>query len=81
MLLHILLFDRSYNLTYWVNYSELRGRLRRRYLEVEVPRVDVHQGGGEALLAWRLATQDVEKLRGLSVQEFGPQVEAGVLDI
>ena len=31
MLLHIILFDKSYNLTYWINYSELRVFLRRRY--------------------------------------------------
>ena len=31
LLLHILLFDRSYNLTYWVNYGEIKSALRRRY--------------------------------------------------
>lgn len=31
MLLHIILFDKSYNLTYWLNYSELRFQLRRRF--------------------------------------------------
>lgn len=39
LLLHILLFDRVHSLTYWVNYSELRGRLRRRYTTVEAPSV------------------------------------------
>lgn len=31
LLLHILLFDRSYNLTYWLNYGEVKSALRRRY--------------------------------------------------
>ena len=31
LLLHILLFDRSYNLTYWINYGEVKSALRRRY--------------------------------------------------
>ena len=31
LLLHILLFDRSYNLTYWLNYGEIKAALRRRY--------------------------------------------------
>ena len=31
LLLHILLFDRSYNLTYWLNYGEIKSALRRRY--------------------------------------------------
>lgn len=33
MLLHILLFDKAYTMTQWVNYSELRAKLRRRYAE------------------------------------------------
>jgi len=31
LLLHIILFDRSYNLTYWLNYGEVKAALRRRY--------------------------------------------------
>lgn len=45
LLLHILLFDRSYSVTYWVNYTELRSRLRRRYHDVVVPGVEFHTPG------------------------------------
>lgn len=31
LLLHIILFDRAYNLTYWLNYGEIKATLRRRY--------------------------------------------------
>jgi heme/copper-type cytochrome/quinol oxidase subunit 1 len=33
LLLHILLFDRTYNLTYWLNYGEVKAALRRRYTD------------------------------------------------
>jgi hypothetical protein len=33
LLLHIILFDRSYNLTYWLNYGEVKAALRRRYTD------------------------------------------------
>jgi len=36
MLLHILLFDKAYTVTQWVNYSELRARLRRRFSNPEL---------------------------------------------
>jgi hypothetical protein len=56
LLLHILLFDRSYNLTYWLNYGEIRAALRRRYHTATTL-------GDTALfpalptdLSWRLAT-------------------------
>jgi heme/copper-type cytochrome/quinol oxidase subunit 1 len=52
LLLHILLFDRSYSLTYWVNYSELRTRLRRRYTDPSIPTYEARQGlTAETLLA------------------------------
>ena len=37
LLLHILLFDRSYNLTYWLNYGEVKSALRRRYQSAAAP--------------------------------------------
>ena len=79
LLLHILLFDRGYSLTYWVNYSELRARLRRRYLEIEVPAAEVRLAGvGETLLAWRLAAGGVSSTRGALLQRFAPQLENGI---
>jgi heme/copper-type cytochrome/quinol oxidase subunit 1 len=42
LLLHILLFDRAYNVSYWVDYTELRGRLRRRYMTMESPESEVY---------------------------------------
>jgi cytochrome c oxidase subunit I len=37
LLLHIILFDRSYNLTYWLNYGEVKAALRRRYASPTTP--------------------------------------------
>ncbi len=55
MLLHILLFDKAYGLTYWVNYSELRGRLRRRFSSLEVAQAELRPGfASETLLGLRL---------------------------
>lgn len=51
MLLHLLLFDKSYNLTYWLNYSELKAQLRRRAFLGEAPLVRYHQAPQSAILA------------------------------
>lgn len=56
MLLHILLFDRVYDATYWFSYSELRAQLRRRFLASEVPQAGAHlQALGQTTLGVRLA--------------------------
>lgn len=51
MLLHLLLFDKSYNLTYWVNYSELKAQLRRRALMGEAQVARYHQNPETSVLA------------------------------
>jgi hypothetical protein len=56
LLLHILLFDKSYNLTYWLNYSELKSQLRRRYQTVSNQDVSYHLDSDNTLLGLRLAT-------------------------
>jgi len=56
MLLHILLFDKSYSLTYWLNYSELRAQLRRRYSTVSSQDLEYHLQSDASLLALRLAS-------------------------
>lgn len=51
MLLHILLFDKSYNLTYWLNYSELKAQLRRRAVMSDTQVVRYHQNPETSALA------------------------------
>lgn len=60
MLLHILLFDKSYNLTYWLNYSELKAQLRRRALMSQPQLVRYHQSPESSTLALRLANTSAE---------------------
>jgi len=55
LLLHILLFDKSYNLTYWLNYSELKAQLRRRHQLVSTSDVEFREEVSKTLLAQRLA--------------------------
>ena len=68
LLLHILLFDRAYVVTRWVNYAELRGCLRRRHAH---PIADVSPSHGfnpaASTLAARLHTTEgsVGLVRGL----------------
>jgi len=76
MLLHILLFDRAYNVTYWLNYSELRAQLRRRYTQVEVPAAEFRSElVNTSALGVRLHT-GVLAHRGALVQGYAPQVDA-----
>ena len=53
MLLHIILFDKSYNLTYWINYSELKFQLRRRYFFSQEQFFKYTQYSDDSLLAIR----------------------------
>jgi hypothetical protein len=55
LLLHILLFDKAYNLTYWLNYSELKSQLRRRHQVIGNQVVEYHTDTADSLLALRLA--------------------------
>jgi hypothetical protein len=58
MLLHIILFDKSYNLTYWLNYSELRFQLRKRYFLTKEEFLEYSNLGDESLLSIRLKKFD-----------------------
>jgi hypothetical protein len=77
MLLHILLFDKSYNLTYWLNYSELKAQLRRRALMAEPQLVRYHQAPETSLLAWRFAQPTADKVvsRNWLLAEHAPQAK------
>jgi len=57
LLLHILLFDRSYNLTYWLNYGEIKAALRRRYQTAAALDDATLFPTPATDLSWRLATQ------------------------
>ena len=77
MLLHILLFDKSYQLTYWVNYSELKAQLRRRY-QAPVQEVTRYHTGAEAsALAWRLASMGATpaQTRAAILKEAAPLLD------
>lgn len=77
MLLHILLFDRAYNVTYWVNYSELRAQLRRRFTAVEAAGTRAHrQSLNQTTLAARLASEPgvVTQARGQLLHQYAPRV-------
>ena len=54
LLLHIILFDRSYNLTYWLNYGEVKAALRRRYSSPSTPEASLFPLVSSEL-DWRLA--------------------------
>jgi hypothetical protein len=74
LLLHILLFDKSYNLTYWLNYSELRAQLRRRYSVASSQDLEVHMQGDATVLALRLAipSDRRERVRNILLAEHSP---------
>jgi len=83
MLLHILLFDRAYNVTYWVNYSELKARLRRRYTAVEPQFVRFHERSDDSVLALRLMADGATKLKvkGYLLSEEAPLLSAKSVDV
>ena len=83
MLLHILLFDRAYNVTYWVNYSELRSRLRRRFTTVEAPTTEHHvQALNQTTLGARLLLQrdEIQLAKGRLLHLHGPQLSSRSFD-
>lgn len=77
MLLHIVLFDRAYSQTYWVNYSELRAQLRRRYHAVEAVSSEQRvAGGGQYLLGARLHAGLGSEPSGWLLQRTAPTLGA-----
>lgn len=78
LLLHILLFDKSYNLTYWLNYSELKSQLRRRYQTVSAQDVSYHLDTESTLLGLRLATnaRSSDNLRHQLLSTESPKVKS-----
>ena len=79
MLLHILLFDRAYSLTYWVNYSELRAHLRRRFTALETQTVEQRFDlSAETTLAVRLRGVSLltENTRGQLLSHVAPHTTA-----
>ena len=83
LLLHILLFDRAYSVTYWVNYSELRSRLRRRYSNLEPQVVRFHERAEESLLALRLSGDATlrTKVRSYLLNEEAPALLRESVDV
>lgn len=78
LLLHLILFDRGHSVTYWVNYTELRYKLRRRYDAVGSEQVRFHEGAEATVLAWRLAAdpQALSTARNALLRQAAPQVQA-----
>jgi heme/copper-type cytochrome/quinol oxidase subunit 1 len=83
LLLHILLFDKAYNVTYWVNYSELRSRLRRRYNSVEPQLTRFHEKSEDSVLALRLMSDSVtkQKVKNFVLSEEAPLLVANNIDV
>jgi heme/copper-type cytochrome/quinol oxidase subunit 1 len=79
LLLHIVFFDRCYNVTYWANYSELKAQLRRRYSLPTSELIRFHARVEPTTLALRLASPSQETLavRSLAYREMAPLFEAG----
>jgi hypothetical protein len=79
LLLHILLFDKSYNLTYWLNYSELKSQLRRRYQTISNQDVSYHLDADNTLLGLRLATnsRSSDDLRYQLLSAESPKTQQG----
>lgn len=82
MLLHILMFDKAYNLTYWVNYTELKAQLRRRYDLPQGELTRYHTGAQPSVLNWRLASlgQTTAQTRSFILREAAPHLtDTGVV--
>lgn len=81
MLLHILMFDKSYSLTYWINYSETKAQLRRRYDEPRAEAMRYHTASQPSVMAWRfqLMGSETAKTRNLILKESAPALtETGI---
>ena len=66
MLLHILLFDKSYSLTYWLNFAELRAQLRRRHQSVTGASAEAHCWPEDTVLARRATSLSYASADALS---------------
>ncbi len=77
LLIHILLFDRSYSVTQWLNYGELKAQLRRRNSNPQQVPVRLPDLVADSTLAWRLANPSAEALstRGFLLNEAAPAVD------
>jgi len=78
LLLHLILFDRAANLTYWLDYSEQRAFLRRRYSQPQAELTRLHTQLEPTMLALRLAqpSQTRAQARNFTLREAAPQLEA-----
>jgi len=77
MLLHILLFDKVYSTTSWLNYAELQARLRRRFHSVENSEAEFRsERFNGATLGLRLRTESaaLRETRGALLHQYAPQL-------
>lgn len=74
LLIHIILFDRSYSVVQWLNYGELKAQLRRRSMAPQSTDIRFAEAVADTSLAWRFATSSQEKLdtRGILLHESAP---------
>jgi hypothetical protein len=77
LLLHILLFDRSYTVTHWLNYGEARAHLRRRYQSPQPMPTRFSSPAADTVLAWRLAnpTADLAETRATVLRASAPALD------
>ena len=77
LLIHIILFDRSYTVTQWLNYGELKAQLRRRNNESQQVTTRLPDVVADSALAWRLANPSAETTatRGHLLNEVAPALE------
>jgi len=84
-LLHILLFDRSYVLTRWLDYSELRAEVQRRYISSAVVGFDTlfTRSAEASVLAQRLVNleQDAGASRAFLLNAAAPHLSPATLDV
>lgn len=76
LLLHIIIFDKSYHLTYWLNYSELKAQLKRKYQNSMAVDIEYHLNQDYSLLANRLAlfsSNNVVNVRNILTGENTPK--------
>ncbi len=76
-MIHIILFDRSYSVTQWLNYGELKAQLRRRNSNPQQVTVRLPDVVADSALAWRLANPSSEAVstRNQLLNEVAPATE------
>lgn len=78
MLLHILLFDKAYSVTHWINFSETRARLRRRFSTPELTEVEFRATSGSlTTLGLRLQADEIAltTARGALLHQYAPHTQ------